>query len=237
MSMTEQEWLSATDPNRMLEYLWTTPTNRKFRLFGAACCREGWNRLAHPSSRQAVEAIERFADNQITAEELLHARQCHRSSEEVRIQRNAANAISEASFVGHRNTAALQSAIGAAKYAAHAFTDKAEGGATSYKDPSWRPLWDTARNRQANLVRDIFNPFRPVSILPAWLTPAVLNLAQAAYVNRLLPSGLLDRSQLAVLADALEEAGCDKQDILTHLRGPGPHVRGCWLLDLLLNKE
>ena len=47
----------------------------------------------------------------------------------------------------------------------------------------------------------------------------------------------LDPDRLAVLADALEEAGCDNADLLSHLRGPGPHVRGCWALDLLLGKE
>jgi hypothetical protein len=77
------------------------------------------------------------------------------------------------------------------------------------------------------------NPFRPVSLAPAWLTPTVLKLAQAAYDNRLLPSGQLDNTGLAILADALEEAGCDNQDILSHLRGPGPLVRGCWAVDLV----
>jgi hypothetical protein len=64
----------------------------------------------------------------------------------------------------------------------------------------------------------------------------VVALAQAAYDHRTLPSGL-DRTTLAVLADALEEAGCTDPDLLIHLRGPGPHVRGCWALDLLLGKE
>jgi hypothetical protein len=64
----------------------------------------------------------------------------------------------------------------------------------------------------------------------------VLNLVQAAYDNRLLPSGLLDTARLAVLADALEEVGCTDPHILSHLRGPGPHVRGCHLVDLLLGK-
>jgi hypothetical protein len=87
-------------------------------------------------------------------------------------------------------------------------------------------------------LRDSFgNPFRPVSLAPAWLTPAVLNLAQAAYDNRVLPSGLLDNTGLAILADALEEAGCDSADFLSHLRGPGPHVRGCWAVDLILSKD
>jgi hypothetical protein len=62
-------------------------------------------------------------------------------------------------------------------------------------------------------------------------------LAQAAYDQRELPAGTLDPTRLAVLADALEEAGCDQADLLSHLRDPGPHVRGCWVIDLLLGKE
>jgi hypothetical protein len=97
---------------------------------------------------------------------------------------------------------------------------------------------DGRDEEMGQLLREIVgNPFRPVSLAPAWLTPAVLKLAQAAYDNRLLPSGLLDNGGLAVLADALEEAGCDHQDILSHLRGPGPHTRGCWVVDLILGKS
>jgi hypothetical protein len=88
------------------------------------------------------------------------------------------------------------------------------------------------------LARDIFgNPFRPASVEPEWITPTITNLATAAYDERVLPSGELDPARLAVLADALEEAGCDNADILSHLRSPGPHVRGCWVVDLLLGKE
>jgi hypothetical protein len=90
---------------------------------------------------------------------------------------------------------------------------------------------------QAALLRDIpGNPFRSVPLSPAWQTPQVVALAQAAYEQRGLPAGTLDVARLAVLADALEEAGCDQADLLDHLRGPGPHVRGCWAVDLLLGK-
>jgi hypothetical protein len=95
---------------------------------------------------------------------------------------------------------------------------------------------------QARLLRDIFGPlpFRRTDIDPSLLTKQdslVRNLAQAAYENREMPSGTLDPARLAVLADALEETGCTNADILNHLRGPGPHVRGCWVVDMLLGKE
>src|SRR5205807_5738807 len=88
----------------------------------------------------------------------------------------------------------------------------------------------------ADLCRDIFRPFRPVTVDPAWLLwegGLVRRLAEAAYDERSLPEGTLDRVRLAVLADAVEEAGCTNAELLDHLRGPGPHVRGCWAVDLL----
>jgi hypothetical protein len=98
---------------------------------------------------------------------------------------------------------------------------------------------DTVAENQdrSDLLRCIVgNPFRPVTLNPAWLTPNVRGLAEAAYDERRLPSGELEGDRLAVLADALEEEGCTEAALLTHLRGPGPHVRGCFALDLILKK-
>src|SRR5262249_49961028 len=87
------------------------------------------------------------------------------------------------------------------------------------------------RQGQAALVRDIFgNPFRPVTLHPAWRTANVTALAQAIYAER-----AFDR--LPILADALEDAGCDNADILNHCRQPGDHVRGCWVVDLIWEKS
>jgi hypothetical protein len=94
------------------------------------------------------------------------------------------------------------------------------------------------RAELASLLRDVVgNPFRRVAVDPSCLTPTVLTLAQTAYDERRLPSGYLDPARLAVQSDAFEEAGCTDDAILSHLRSPGPHVRGCWALDLLLGKE
>jgi hypothetical protein len=91
------------------------------------------------------------------------------------------------------------------------------------------------------LVRCVFgNPFRPVPIDPHWLKwngGTIPKLAQEIYDERHLPEGTLDNNRLAVLADALEETGCADTDILDHCRKPGTHVRGCWVVDLLLGKE
>ena len=84
---------------------------------------------------------------------------------------------------------------------------------------------------QAALLRDIFgNPFRPASCDPSWLTPAVVALATAIYRDR-----AFDR--MPSLADALQDAGCDVANILTHCRSDEPHVRGCWVTDLLLGRH
>jgi hypothetical protein len=100
------------------------------------------------------------------------------------------------------------------------------------------PIWSAEEAAQSDLLRCIFgNPFRPLSHKAAWLTPTVASLAAAAYEERDLSSGYLDAGRLAVLADALEDSGCTDADILAHCRSGGEHVRGCWVVDLLLGKE
>jgi hypothetical protein len=109
----------------------------------------------------------------------------------------------------------------------------------------WGPerLGDTAEPAaQQALLRDLFGPlpFRRVAVEAGWLAwnnGTARRLAEAAYQERVLPDGTLDAARLAVLADALEEAGCAHADILGHLRGPAPHVLGCWCVDLLLGKS
>jgi hypothetical protein len=94
------------------------------------------------------------------------------------------------------------------------------------------PSGESESKQQCNLLRDIFGPlpFRPVAIDRACLTSTVTALATAIYETR-------DLTRLPILADALQDAGCDNGDILEHCCQPGPHVRGCWALDLLLGKE
>jgi hypothetical protein len=92
----------------------------------------------------------------------------------------------------------------------------------------------TADTVMGILLHDIFgNPFRPVSLNPAWLTwhdGLIVSMARQMYESR-------DFTDLPVLADALEDAGCTSQDILGHCRSGGEHVRGCWVVDLVLGKS
>ena len=87
------------------------------------------------------------------------------------------------------------------------------------------------RKTQSHLLRCVIgNPFRPVTFFPEWRTSTVLALTAQMYAER-------DFGALPILADALQDAGCDSADILNHCRNSGPHVRGCWVVDLVLGKE
>jgi hypothetical protein len=98
-------------------------------------------------------------------------------------------------------------------------------------DPRWRAAWDAESQVQASILRDIFgNPFRPVTLDPRWLTSSVLDLTRIIYDDRAF-------ERMPILADALMDAGCNSEEIIAHCRSDGPHVRGCWVVDLILGKE
>jgi hypothetical protein len=95
--------------------------------------------------------------------------------------------------------------------------------------PPVRPFIDKVQYR--SLLPEIWgNPFLPASFSVAWRTNDAVALARQMYESR-------DFGAMPILADALQEAGCDNEDILAHCRGDGPHVRGCWVVDLVLGKE
>ncbi|MBM3980898.1 MAG: hypothetical protein FJ304_11545 [Planctomycetes bacterium] len=95
----------------------------------------------------------------------------------------------------------------------------------------WERTLGVTGTQQPALLRDIFgNPFRPVTFDPAWRTDTATTLARQMYEAR-------EFGAMPILADALQDAGCDNDDILSHCRGKGPHVRGCWVVDLVLGKE
>jgi hypothetical protein len=109
---------------------------------------------------------------------------------------------------------------------------------TGPAEQEWEARFQAEKVSQSGLLRDIVgNPFRPQAVNPAWRTADATRLAQTAYDERELPSGHLDSARLSVLADALEDAGCTEEAVLAHLRAPGQHVLGCWVLDLLLGKS
>jgi hypothetical protein len=102
-----------------------------------------------------------------------------------------------------------------------------------------KPFVEEMRSLFLLLFRDVLgNPFRPVTLDASWRTPGVRGLAQEIYEERTMPEGTLDPTRLSILADALEDAGCDNEDLLAHCRRQGAvHVRGCWVVDRLLGME
>jgi hypothetical protein len=238
-TVTEAEWWACTDPEKILKFLEGNASERKLRLFACACVRRAWHLLTD-TGRQAVEAAEAYADDMIGKEPLRAARSA--------AYEPVADAIANANMTWTLGTPLSQP---------ESATDAALGACDDMGSDSGRyyaPLHAAERAQaalgwtgvecatQAALLRDIFgNPFRrplslPESIL-AWNDGTGVKLAQAAYDERHLPAGTLDNGRLAVLADALDEAGCSDADILGHLRGPGPHVRGCWPVDLCFGKS
>jgi hypothetical protein len=249
--MDEQEWLAGPDPDKMLHYLQTSASERKLRLFAVACCRRIWHLMSDERSRQAVEVTERHIEGRASDDEWKTASAAARRawgdtsalfSPELYGLPEKRLTPEEFAKVGvlHSTTSASHALGFDAVHAIPGHWGRAmahnvvrETARAVHEDYPRSPEGPF----QAELLRDIIgNPFRPVAIDHALRTPAVLALATAAHDNRILPAGTLDPERLAVLADALEESGCDNPDILGHLRGPGPHVRGCHVLDLLLNK-
>jgi hypothetical protein len=220
--MTEAEWLECTDPERMLAFLESKVSSRKRRLFGCACVRRVWRLLRDSRSHKAVEVAEQFADELADESQLARAYEAA-----MQLWGRERGLLLAAVSAAWRVTLLRRDEFGDAAEKASRRAAEAEG----WTAPAPRPA-------QVSLLRDIFgNPFRPRVLDPSWRTPTVTALARAAYEERGLPAGSLDCDRLAILTDALEDAGCDSADILSHLRGPGPHVRGCWVLDLLLGKQ
>jgi hypothetical protein len=207
--MTEQEWLACTDPRRMLEFLQGKASDRKLRLCAVAYCRRIWSLLDDERSRHAVELAERFADGGTTDYERM-------------VAQDRAEKVTKAL------TGSAANAPRAAAFAALPWADSAARGVLTMTPPLLgEPVSGALR---CEFVRHIFgNPFRHVTIDSAWPSATGKQLVQAIYQE-----GAFDR--LPILADALEEAGCTDAEILNHCRGPGPHVRGCWVVDLLLGK-
>jgi hypothetical protein len=227
--MNEAGWFSSIQPQEMLTPLRGNASERKLRLFGVACCRRIWGEIRDERSRRAVEIAEEFAEGRCDKPRLSLARQEGMTASgaarlvATSIPRTVANlsALRAAHVTAEAANAAQQVAAEDAYQATCAVA-----GTTVDVDASIG-----LRHNQCGLLRCIFGPtpFRSIRLEPTWATQTVLRLAQVIYSDRAFDS-------LPILADALEDAGCDNADILAHCRGPGPHVLGCWVVDLILGK-
>jgi len=221
---TEADWLTATKLDALLTFLQPRVTRRKPLLLGVAGCRRIWHLVSDVRLQKLIEVAEQFADEEATKKDL----------------RRAAKAVSDPH--GGEWNGACYSAVTAladfvdahpmgpanivTKYAPLALCKQDE----SILSDGSRAIIEAEKSALAALTRDIFgNPFRPAAVDPSWLTSDVVALAEGIYQDK-----AFDR--MPILADALQDAGCDNDDVLNHCRSEGPHVRGCWVVDLLTGR-
>jgi hypothetical protein len=227
--MTETEWLECGDL-RLLDWaLERGCSTRKWSLFFLACLDPLASYLT-AESKEVVAALSRAAEGHGSRAEL------DRTGEQVRARWGRPMSTA----VEWPRVWIEESADAAARYAASYDRDHSAAMAVmSCTETLCRAADRESRiavSRQATrrhlcLIRDVFgNPFRPATFFPEWQTDTALSLARQMYES-------CDFSAMPILADALQDAGCDSAEILDHCRGPGPHVRGCWVVDLVLGKE
>jgi hypothetical protein len=214
--MNEDEWLRCGDPMRMLRHLRADSRGRKSLLLAAACCARVWTYLPE-NCRDWVRLVEDAAEGRADPARLND----HWEGVE-----EALSLLSFDEYPNHADGrfAALIEVLCVYWELLDALSDPNPKASSYVRE----------RRAYAALVRDIYgNPFRPARVDPAWLAwneGTVPKIARAIYDERAF-------ERLPILADALEDAGCDEAHILNHCRGPGVHVRGCWVVDLLLGKE
>jgi hypothetical protein len=198
---------AATDRTLIAAIGWDEPgVARKRRLYLVALCRRFWGDLPAPTGHAAVEAAEAFADGRLAVADLGAAHQSH-------LRAHTAAAVER----GKRWARTRECLLSACALAA------ADPAGCRLVAATGREVVPVA----AVLLRDTFGDrFRAVAFDRGWRTTDVLGVARGIYDER-----AFDR--LPILADALQDAGCDSEDILDHCRGPGPHVRGCWVVDLV----
>jgi hypothetical protein len=222
-SMTEAEWLMSGDLKRHVERMWAEKRFRKIRLFSAACCRQLVPWMDEPALLEGIDRAERFADGEL-------------SESTIGKWRQKINHLGRARRGGRGSTWIPQMAV------YHAVSSVClESRYAGYAD-LWRTLvyhnavYGEEFSRRGpglahSLLLDIFgNPFRPVAFDPAWRTSAAIALASQMYESR-------DFGNMPILADALQDAGCDSEEVVAHCRDPQQvHVRGCWVVDLVMGK-
>jgi hypothetical protein len=264
--MTEAEWLTANDLVPMLKVVCDGATERKIRLFALSCCRRVEYLLcanAVRRIRRAIDVLESRIEG-VASEHDLQAAWSDMVSEvydagglvhhpgdakfyAISAAAWALKCVSRGNWVELTEIASQAIAYDSLFRSGNPELERIAAAWRAARnqlgDTRWRSDVDAVQalpeyvlalgieqSNQANLLLDIFgNPFRPVTFSPEWRYSTAVVLARQMYESR-------DFSAMPILADALQDAGCDSDDILNHCRGPGPHVRGCWVVDLVLAK-
>jgi hypothetical protein len=213
--VTREEWFACAFPGSMMIWL-RTASGRKLRLFACASCRQVWNEMSE-GGRELVLAAEQWADGMITRTQL----QAIRDHWEGLLPRDRFGGPSRP------DRAALATATPRKTALRDLLADVAVGK-VGQRD---REGIKRVHSHHVLLLHDIFDSlFLPAVVEPPWRSPAVLALAKGIYASATLDG-------LPILADALEEAGCNQEDILSHFRSGKEHTRGCWALDLVLGMK
>ncbi len=210
--MIETEWLNSTYPVPLLEYLDGRASDRKLRLFACACCRSAnvWRYLSK-ESRSLIEAAEDLADGTESWEQ---------------ISSLVANAPHGPVSVGHTKPVRLSLKSQAERAVLALAAEDIYNAAREVTGLTQNLLGD----KVSDLLRDIFgNPFRATESFVRCSDTGVLQLARGIYADHRF-------EQLPVLVGALLDTGSGNAAILNHLGHEGPHVRGCWALDLIIGK-
>jgi hypothetical protein len=238
--MTESDWLTCTNPAYLL-WIVRTRSMRKQCLHICACWSTVRDLLISENSRAELQLLEDRADAEPPFDTFESAYDVFFAV--------GADVKDRAWGVPHP-----LDADGIRIRAADLAAGVTEDDGTWRDDEEWQrfgaelelsgdgEFWNSLGRNLCGLVRCVYgNPFRPAPLIdPAWLEwngGTVRTLAESAYAERTLPECTLDTASLVLVADALEDAGCADAEMLGHLRGPGPHVRRCWALDLVLGKE
>jgi hypothetical protein len=203
---------------------------RKLHFFALHCCRLAWPALADDRNRRAVDAAERFLAGMAGAAELAAAAE---QADDARVE---ANDAFDAGGHSVELLARRQAAQAAAVSVAHGFNPslitKVRDALAFRGHIRGRADLESLLAGMADALRDIFgNPLRPAAFDPAWSTSDAIALARQMYESR-------DFGAMPVLADALQDAGCDCEEVLSHCRDAKQlHVRGCWAVDLVLGMQ
>jgi hypothetical protein len=222
--MTENGWLTTHDPAKALTGVRSFASARKYRLVAAALVSGLQKQFSSPLCHATLELAFEMADEPVSPERIAPIRSA--LQEYVRAYPRS---LPDSTCSADRAAWALHQP--SAEEAAHAAAweaTKALARLHPDAESSWRIVRKAAQRTVLALVRDVFgNPFRAVALDSTCRTSTVLALALQMYDTR-------DFTPMPILADALQDAGCEHVDILAHCRGGGPHSRGCWVVDLVL---
>jgi hypothetical protein len=212
--MNAEEWERCSDPDLILDFAHGRVSDRKLRFFACVCCWRFLDWLDSEHDRKAIEVAEAIADGKRPAQ-------------------RCADAHIHGYDLDLGEDDAYLPAIGAACVGGVCAADRSHPEKPSGE--AWQAAHDQEREALCKLLRCIVgNPFRPTPLLP----PSVLARNDGAAVK--MATVIYDErawDRLPILADALADAGCDEAELLGHLRGPGPHSRGCWAVDAILGRS